>query len=47
MPKNCPKCDALMELQEGEPDVGIVRCWVCTNDECDEVLEDEPDDSED
>lgn len=23
MPKNCPKCDAPMELVESEPDVGI------------------------
>jgi len=44
MPKNCPKCDALMEHQEAEPDVGITECWVCTN--CDEVIEVEADDYE-
>jgi hypothetical protein len=36
-----------MEHQEDDPSVGIVGCWVCTNEECDEVVEEEPDDFED
>jgi hypothetical protein len=47
MPRNCPKCDALMEHQEGETDTGIIDCWICTNEECGEVVEVEPDDFED
>ena len=40
MPKNCPKCDALMEYVESEPDVGISgHVWVCTREGCEEVVE--------
>jgi hypothetical protein len=44
MPRNCPKCDALMEHQADDPSVGIVGHWVCTNDDCGEVVEDDEDD---
>jgi hypothetical protein len=42
MPKNCPKCDALMERQEPESDTGITGCWFCTNEQCGhEIVEEE------
>lgn len=34
MPRNCPKCDSLMELVNEDPDTGIVGGWECTNDTC-------------
>jgi DNA-directed RNA polymerase subunit M/transcription elongation factor TFIIS len=39
MPRNCPKCDALMEHQQEDPSVGIAGCWVCTN--CEHVEDEE------
>lgn len=39
--KICPKCEKYMERQDGEPDVGIVGGWYCT--ECDTYIEDEDD----
>lgn len=44
MPKNCPKCDALMDHVEAEPDVNIEGLWSCTN--CDHVEPDEGDDDD-
>lgn len=45
MPRNCPKCDSLMELVESEPDVGIEGdVYVCTSESCDEVVEADYDD---
>lgn len=39
MPRNCPKCDALMEYVESEPDVGVEgHVFVCTNESCDETV---------
>ena len=47
MPKNCPKCDALMEYVEAEPDVGIQGgVYVCTREGCEEVIEQESEDYE-
>ena len=47
MPKNCPKCDAVMELVESEPDVGIEgNVYVCTREGCEEVIPAEFDDEE-
>lgn len=46
MPKNCPKCDALMELVDDDPDTGIVGGWECTNDACGEILPYESDESD-
>ena len=46
-PKNCSKCDALMELQQEDYDVGIIGCWVCTNDKCGNVEPYEDDHYED
>jgi hypothetical protein len=36
-----------MERQEEDPDVGIIGCWVCTNDDCGEVVAIEDEDYED
>lgn len=45
MPKNCPKCDSLMEFVESEPDVGIEGgIYVCTNQNCNEVSDGDVDD---
>lgn len=46
MPRNCPKCDSLMEFVESDPDTGIDgNVYVCTNEKCGEVQE--PDDGSD
>jgi DNA-directed RNA polymerase subunit M/transcription elongation factor TFIIS len=45
MPKNCPKCDALMDYVESEPDVGIEgNVYSCT--QCDHIEEVESDESD-
>jgi hypothetical protein len=46
-PRNCPKCGALMEYVEAEPDVGISgHVYQCTDETCDEIVE-ANDDNED
>lgn len=46
MPKNCPKCDAIMDYVEAEPDVGIMTSvYSCT--QCDHIEEVEEEDEHD
>jgi len=42
MPRNCPKCDAIMETQEDDPECGIQGCRFCPG--CDYVEDIEDDD---
>jgi DNA-directed RNA polymerase subunit M/transcription elongation factor TFIIS len=45
MPKNCPKCDAIMDRVEAEPDVGIENSlYSCT--QCDYIEEIDYDESD-
>lgn len=43
MPKNCPKCDRIMELFEDDPETGIVGGYSC---ECGHVAPYESDESD-
>ena len=44
MPRNCPKCDEILETQEDDPECGINGCVYCPNEKCDYVADIEDDD---